>query len=327
MTVGVPGKHSYIYGRTGMRSPEASRCCPGLLALAGLLVLVNDASLARGPKGARDSDLQMAVTQAHKRYKPDSSGTIPELVPIGAKISPELYGVVIVRVNGKIFEAGDTSVPLVLSTVAAPFTAALVIEQQGNAKIGNPLDWEGSIATLGLVKPQHDPDAKWRAVLGNLGAFAGRELSLDESMYRSATAATSSVQEAARRLAGQGRLQDDADATADLFVKQGAVTLTARDLAIMAATLANNGKNPVTGNTVVKAEVSQSLQGLISASGLQGVGMTALAGKSGAIIAIVPGRMGIATYSPPLDAAGNSVRGKRAIKYLSQALQVNLLQN
>ena len=283
-------------------------------------------SLARGPKGARDADMQTAVSQAHKRYKPDGSGTIPDSVPIGTKISPDLYGVVIVRVNGKIFEAGDTRVPFVLTAVAAPFTAALVAEQQGGAGADNPLDGEGSIITVSLVKPQHDPDAKWRALLGNLGAFAGRELFLDDGMYRSASAATESVLEVARRLASQGRLQDDADATADLFVKQGAVTLTARDLAIMAATLANDGKNPVNGNAVVKPEVSQALQALMATSGLQKVGMTAVAGKGGAIIAIVPGRMGIATYSPPLDAAGNSVRGQRAIKYLSQALQVSLLQ-
>jgi glutaminase len=324
----VPGEHSYIYGRSGVRSQNASRHRPGLVALAGLLALVvSDVGVARGPKGARDADMQTAVSQAHKRYQPDRSGTIPDVVPIGTKISPDLYGVVIVRVNGKIFEAGDTRVPFVLTAVAAPFTAALVAEQQGGAGASNPLDWEGSITTVSLVKPQHDPDAKWRALLGNLGAFAGRELFLDDGMYRSASAATESVLETARRLASQGRLQDDAGATAELFVKQGAVTLTARDLAIMAATLANDGKNPVNGNAVVKPEISKTLQDLVAASGLQNVGMTALAGKGGAIVAIVPGRMGIATYSPPLDAAGNSVRGQRAIKYLSQALQVNLLQN
>ena len=324
----MPGKHSYIYGRSGVRSQNASRRRPGLVVFAGVLALVaSHVSLARGPKGARDADMQTAVSQAHKRYKTDGSGAIADTLPIGTNISPDLYGVVIVRVNGKIFEAGDTRVPFVLTAVAAPFTAALVAEQQGGAGANNPLDWEGSITTVSLVKPQHDADAKWRALLGNLGAFAGRELFLDDGRYRSASAARESVLEAARRLASQGRLQDDADATADLFVKQGAVTLTARDLAIMAATLANDGKNPLKGNAVVKPEVSKTLQALVSASGLQNVGMTAMAGKSGAIIAIVPGRMGIATYSPLLDAAGNSVRGQRAIKYLSQALQVSLLQN
>jgi glutaminase len=323
----VPGKHSYIYGRAGVRSRNASRHRPDLVVLAGLLALVvSDHSLARGPKGARDADMQTAVSQAHKRYKPDRSGTIPDLVPRLSKVSPDLYGVVLVRVDGKVFEAGDTRVPFVLTAVAAPFTAALVAEQQG-AGANNPLDLEGSITTVSLVKPQHDAQGKWRAVLGSLGAFAGRELFLDEDMYRSASAATESVREIARRLAGQGLLRDDVDATADLFVKQGAVTLTARDLAIMAATLANDGRNPLKGNAVVKPEVSKALQVLVTASGLQNVGMTAMAGKGGAIIGIVPGRLGIATYSPPLDAAGNSVRGQRAIKYLSQALQISLSQN
>ena len=353
--------HSFIYRRGGAHLHNAP-CLRRAVALgcALLVMFIGATATARGPLGARDADLQMAVTQAHKRYKPDRSGKIPDSVPALTKISPDLYGVVIVRVDGKVYEAGDTGIPFVLTAVATPFTAALVAEQQGTdvlaSKIGvaagppavastkpvsaaegtnNPLDWEGSIATVSLLQPQKDVDAKWRALLGNLGSFAGRELFLDESMYRSASGARDTVLDAARQLAGQGRLYDDADATADLYVKTGAVTLTARDLAIMAATLANGGINPVSGRTVVKPEVSQTIQALITSAGLRGgtgawmykIGIPAVAGKSGAILAIVPGRMGIATYSPPLDAGGISVRGQRAIKYLGQALQVSLYPN
>ncbi len=248
----MPGKHSYIYGRSGVRSRNASRRRPGLVVFAAVLALVaSHVSLARGPKGARDADMQTAVSQAHKRYKTDGSGAVPDTVPIGTKISPDLYGVVIVRVNGKIFEAGDTRVPFVLTAVAAPFTAALVAEQQGGAGSNNPLDWEGSITTVSLVKPQHDADAKWRALLGNLGAFAGRELFLDDGRYRSASAA-SGIGAGSRAPTGQpGPAARRCRCHRRLFVKQGAVTLTARDLAIMAATLANDGKNPVKGNAVV----------------------------------------------------------------------------
>jgi glutaminase len=246
-----------------------------VLALAASLP-----SLARGPIGGRDADYQMAVSQAHKRYQPDRSGTIPAAVPRLAKVSPDLYGVVLVRVDGKVWEAGDSRVPFVLSAVAAPFTAALVAEQ-GGVPAGKSLEPEGSLVTLSLAKPQHDADAKWRAVLGNLGAFAGRDLFLDDGMYNSARVAAAPVMEMARRLAGDGRLQDDADVTADLFVKQGAVTLTAYDLAIMAATLANDGRHPINGRVVVKPEVSQNLQALISKGGLQKVGIPAVAGKAG----------------------------------------------
>ena len=315
-------EHSSIYGRAGVRLHNAPRCRPGLLVL-GLIALATTAAFARGPIGGRDADYQMAVTQAHKRYKADRSGTIPDAVPRLAKVSAELYGVVIVRVDGKAWQAGDTRIPLVISAAGAPFTAALLAEQ-GGVVTDNPLDRAGSLITLSLIEPQHDADAKWRAVLGNLGSFAGRELFLDRAMYDSANAAAVSVQESARQLAGEGKLHDDTAATADLFVKQGAVTLTTYDLAVMAATLANGGKNPLNGRAVVKPEVARSLQTLIASNGLQKVGMAAVAGQAGCIIAIVPGRFGLATYSPPLDASGNSVRGQRAIKYLSQALQVDI---
>lgn len=318
----VPGEHSFIYGRTGVHLHNASRVRPMLWILAATLTFANIPSSARGPIGGRDADYQMAVSQAHKRYLPDRTGTIPEAVPRLAKVSPDLYGVVVVRVDGKIWEAGDTRVPFVLSAVAAPFTAALLAEQGGSAA-DNPLDMEGSLVTLGLVTPPHDANAQWRAVLANLGNFAGRDLFLDDSMYRSANDAAASVRQIAQRLAGAGKLQDDADAVADLYVKQSAVTLTAYDLAVMAATLANGGKNPMSGQAVVKPEVSQNLQALIRAHGLQKLGMASVSGKAGGLMAVVPGRMGIAVYSPLLDAAGNSVRGQRAIKYLRQALQVD----
>jgi glutaminase len=320
-------EHSSIYGWAGVRLHNASRSRPALGVVAAVVLLTASLSApARGPIGGRDADYQTAVSQAHKRYKPDRSGKIPEAIPRLGKVSPDLYGLVLVRVDGKVWQAGDARIPFVLSGTAAPFTAALLVEQGGTAA-NNPLDANGSLVTLSLVKPQHDAEAKWRLVLGNLGSFAGRELFLDAGMYASAKAVAPAVQQAARQLAGDGKLADDADSTADLFVKQGAVTLTAYDLAVMAATLANGGKNPINGQVVVKPEVAQGLQALVASDGVQKLGMASVAGKAGCIIAIVPGRFGLATYSPPLDDSGNSVRGQRAIRYLSQALMVNLAAN
>lgn len=316
-------EHSSIYGRAGVRLHNAPRRRPGLALLGLLALLISLPTVARGPIGGRDADYQMAVSQAHKRYQADKSGTIPDAVPRLAKVSPELYGVVLVRVDGKVWQAGDSRLPFVISAAATPFTVALLTEQ-GGAAPDNALTAEGALITLSQLKPQHDAEAKWRAVLGNLGSFAGRELFLDDSMYRSADTVAVSVREAARRLAGDGKLQDAADATADIFVKQSAVTLTTYDLAVMAATLANGGKNPLDGRVVVKPEVTQGLQSLIASAGVQKVGMAAVSGKAGSLFAVVPGRFGVAIYSPPLDSAGNSVRGQRAIKYLSQALQVGI---
>jgi glutaminase len=263
----------------------------------------------------------MAISQAHKRYQADHSGTMPASAPGLPKVSPDLYGIVIVRVDGKTWTAGDARIPLLLADLAAPFTAALAA---GQGATPSTLDVQGSLVTLSRLQPKHDPDAQWRAVLGNLGAFAGRELSIDDGAHRASNATASAVLDLARQLGASGTLEDDADGTAALYTKQGAVTLTTYDLAVMAATLANDGKHPLNGRSVVGPEVAKSLQSMIGAEGLSRAGMPAVAGSSGCIIAVVPRRFGLAVCSPPLDAAGHSVRGQRAIRYLSQALLVNL---
>ena len=329
------------------------------LVIAGVLALGMSASAsARGPKGARDADMQLAVAQAHKRYVANRTGKLPADIPALAAVSPDLYAVVVVRVDGQVFEAGDARKAFALTGISAPFAAALVAEQRGPEALNSTLaavagiaplpdargagDWsgspstalapEGALATLGLVEPRGDTEGKWRAIQDNLTRFAGSPLSLDDAMYRSMQSEAPKVQSTARRLAAEGRLVDDATATADLFLRQGAATVNARELAIMAATLANDGVNPVARHPAVKPAVAQSVQQLIQQSGARGGKSSALnkskliatAGKSGAILVVVPGRLGIAVYAPPLDAAGVSVRGQLALRYLTQALLLDM---
>jgi len=305
--------------------------------------------------GARDADYQTAIAQAHKRYVDDRSGKVSQSIPALAAVSPDLYGVVLVRVDGRVFAAGDSDTPLVLTAVAAPFAAALVAEQRGpdfmNSTAGavagtapvppgrTPADWgkapttalrmQGAMATLSLVQPQGDADRKWRALLANLGSFAGGELVLDEKVYQSAALSADSVKRKARELAQEGRLVDTPESTADLYLRQGSVAVTTRQLAIMAATLANDGVNPVNLKRVVGEPVAKSIQNLLINAGwaggkkaawLQKAGVGVSTGESGAIIMVVPGRLGIAVFSPPLDSAGNSVRAQRALRYLVQTL-------
>jgi glutaminase len=319
--------------------------------LAAALLLTASVAGARGPLGAREADYQMAVTQAYQRYQAEATGKVAE--PIAALSAvPAHYAVVVVRVDGKIWEQGDAGVPFVLGAMAAPFTAALAAEQHGsdllNSTAGavagtapvppgrNVSDWgpapnaafgpEGSIATLSLAQPRHDANGKWRALLDNLNKFAGRELSVNDAAYHGATPLAARVPQITRELASDGRLQDDVDSTADLFLRQASVAVTAHDLAIMAATLANDGVNPVTRKTVVKPAVAQAMQAQLTAARkgssawMSKAGIAASAGISGGIFVVVPGRLGIAVYAPPLDASGVSVRGQKAIKYLSQAL-------
>jgi glutaminase len=332
-------EHSFIcgdggLGRSAARQRGRSAAATALAAILGLCA--SGVLCARGPIGARDADYQMAVSQAQQRYASDRAGQVSPALP---PASAELYAIAIVRVDGKVHEAGDRKIPLLLTSIGAPFTAALLIQQGGEslnpgADRNAPLDAAGTLITLGLLQPRADEAAKWRAILANFGAFAGRELFLDERAYRSATAAQAAAREIARGLAAQHLLQDEADLVAELSVRQGAVSLTVRDLAAMAATLANDGVNPLNERRIVSAEVARTVRTLITNAGMRAtggwmrkLGMPAVAGPSGGIIALVPGRMGIAVYSPRLDAAGVSVRGQRALRYLSQALQVELFSD
>jgi len=326
-----------------------------VLTLGTLALAIGGPAFARGPMGARDADYQMAVEQAHKRYLADQSGKVAESVSAATGVKPGLYGIVIVRVDGKVWEIGDSKVPFPMTATATPFTAALAVEQHGPDLFTGPKgavagtaplpnargasDWglaptaalelDGSIATLGLVQPQHDAEGKWRALLENFGNFAGGDLTVDPRAYKAEKPLLPRLPQTARDLATDGRLKDDADLTADLFLRQNCVGVTARDLAIMAATLANDGVNPITQKRVVSAATAQQIQKLLAgkrkgqSAWMARDGILASAGNSGAILVVLPGRLGIATYAPPLDADGVSVRGQRAIKYLSQTLMFN----
>ncbi len=338
----------------GNASGAFSWARPWVLVASALLLA--PPAVARGPIGARDADYQTAVTQAHKRDKADKSGKVSNAVPALASVSPDLYAVVVVRVDGQVFEAGDAATSFVLEALSAPFTAALVSEQRGtDALTGTlgavagtaptpdartPADWgnapataleiEGAVPTLSLVQPKGDADAKWRALLTNAANFAGRELVLDERIYQSALGNSDKLRSRIKELSGEGRLLDDPQLTGDLYLKQNSIAVTARDLAVMAATLANDGVNPVSKRRAVSPETAKSMQSLIANAGLRGARKdwmkkahaAAAASRSGAGILVMPGRLGIAVYSPPVDSKGISVRGQRAMRYLVQALMI-----
>jgi glutaminase len=210
----------------------------------------------------------------------------------------------------------------------APVPNARTMADFGKAP-SNALNGEGAVTTLSLVRPQRDVDGKWRALLDNFTNFSGREFKVDDRVYRADKPIMPRVLDMTRALGTQGRLLDDPAITADLYLRQSALVANAYDLAVMAATLANDGVNPVTRKTVVTAEVAKSLQLQLLANRKGGSawmsksGIPATAGIAGGIVVVIPGRLGLATYSPPLDSAGVSVRGQRAIKYLSHTLFLN----
>ncbi len=183
------------------------------------------------------------------------------------------------------------------------------------------------MATTSLI-PGDSAEAKWTTLLAGLSRFAGRELTLDDEAYRSATAKNFRNHAISRLLESFGALYWDPTETVDLYTRQSSLGVTTRDLAVMGATLACGGVNPITKERVVEASICHdvlavmTIAGLYETSGdwLYQVGLPGKSGIGGGIVTVSPGKGGLATFSPPLDAAGNSVRGQKVARYLSREL-------
>ena len=287
---------------------------------------------ATGPYGAMPTlpitpsvdPYREALADAYKSFNTLAEGKNAAAIPLLARVAPALFGLVIVTVHGAIYEIGSARDAFSIQSLSKPFTAARAIETAGaeavQRRIGvtparNPLTTAGAIATVDLLPVARDVD-RWSAVLGNLGAFAGRRLTVDEAVYRSA----------------RETIRGDPTRALDLYTRQCAVSVSARDLAVMGATLANGGANPLTGAQVVSPPTAAKVLVLLSTAGLSEttaswlyrIGVPAGSGAGGGIVAVVPGRFAVGSFSPPLDAAGNSVRGQRAVEALVQRLGGNI---
>lgn len=335
---------------------------PLLVVTLALAAAIGGHLSAQPSRRPSDADIEKAVKEAHQKFQGNTEGKNADYIPALAKVPSTLYGISVVTVDGQTIEAGDTSVPFAIESISKVFTAALVAEQQGvkvlQDRIGvdatglpfnsvaaieintrkrtvNPLVNAGAMATASLVQPKGDFDAKWRAVLDNMSAFAGRSLEVNEEVYKSEAATNQHNQGIAVLLLSYEHMYDDPIKSCDVYTRQCSVNVTARDLAVMAATFANGGINPVTKKRVVSAEVVRHILAVMATAGLYettgdwlwAVGLPGKSGVGGGIIAVAPGRLGIGTFAPPLDAAGNSVKGQLAVQYLSETLHLNLFDS
>lgn len=270
----------------------------------------------------------------------------------------DLFGICVVESDGHVHEVGDAGHPFTIMSVSKPFVFALVCDRIGpdaaRARLGvnatglpfnsvealdrlpggrtNPMVNPGAIATTSLV-PGATAAEKWAFLHAGLSRFAGRELSLDQETYACATDSNFRNRGIARVLQGMGALYCDPAEATDLYTRQCALTVTARDLAVMGATLADGGVNPVTRERVVSAATCHYTlavmltAGLYEASGdwLYDVGLPGKSGIGGGIVTVSPGKGGLGTFAPLLDDAGNSVKGQLVARHLSQRLGLDLL--
>lgn len=297
------------------------------------------------------------VAEAHARFKSDAEGKNSQVYPALATVPSELFGICVVGTNGAVHAVGDSDYEFTIMSVSKPFLFALVCQAVGveaaRQKIGvnatgrafnslegierhpdgrtNPMVNSGAIATTSLV-PGDTLEAKWRFIHDGLSRFAGRQLPLNDEVYVSATETNYRNQSIARMLQSYGRIYMDPAEAVDLYTKQCALNVSARDLAVMGATLADGGVNPITKERVVDAAVCHYALAVMATAGLYetsgdwlfDIGLPGKSGIGGGIVTVSPGKGGLGTFAPPLDSAGNSVKGQLVAKFLSQQLGMDL---
>lgn len=301
--------------------------------------------------------VEQLVRDAHARYRDLADGTVADYIPELASADPAWFGVCVAESGGGLHLAGDAEVPFTIQSISKAFVYALVCEALGHRpvldRVGvnntglpfnsviavelndghpmNPMVNAGAIATTALL-PGGTPAGRWEHLTRGLDAFAGRRLEVDDVVYRSEAATNQRNRAIARLLESYGRIEADPLAVVDLYTRQCALRVTARDLAVMGATLADGGVNPLTGERVVSAQVCRDTLAVLASTGMYErsgewlfeIGLPAKSGVAGGIVAVAPGKGAIGTFSPPLDPAGNSVRGQRATAHLSRSLGLNV---
>lgn len=286
-----------------------------------------------------------------------TDGALASYIPELTRVDPNGLGLSMSSADGYVYECGDAAVEFTIQSISKPFTYALALDRIGqdavDAKIGvepsgeafneisvdvatkkpkNPMINAGAIAAVSLI-PASSPDERFAMIVDFYSAFAGRRLELDHDVYASEKATGSRNRAIAYMLQSFGILDDDPDDVLDVYYRQCSLNVTSTDLARMGATLARGGVNPLTGRRVTNpAVVKRTLSvmvtcGMYDAAGdwVSAVGMPAKSGVGGGIVAVLPGQLGIGVYSPLLDAKGNSVRGVRLCRSLSEQLGLHFL--
>lgn len=313
---------------------------------------------AVGASGSADVDaITAAVDRAYTTFKPLDDGENAQYIPALAQQDPDAFGIVVLTVDGRVIERGDSERPFAIMSAAKPFTLALLLQQQGEEmvleRIGveptglpfnslegidrsrrqplNPMVNAGAITAVSLLEVE-TPEQRWPLILDYYSQFAGESLELLGEVYKSVSESNYRNRALVNLLQEEGWLGADPSTTLDVYNKQSSVSVTARQLATMGATLANAGINPLTSKRVLDEHLVDEVLALMVLGGFYDesgwwaytAGLPAKSGVGGGIVAVVPGQMAIVGYSPRLGRAGNSVRGMRAIKSISEELGLSL---
>lgn len=299
------------------------------------------------------------LTELHSKYAGLHDGEVATYIPELAKADPALFGICLVTADGQVYEVGDSRQEFTIQSISKPFVYGMALEDKtrgevltkigveptgdafnaisleaGTGRPRNPMINAGAIAAAGQIAGRSQ-STRLQRILDTFSLYTGREVSLDESVYQSESDTGHRNRAIGYMLRNFDILTEDPLPVVDLYFKQCSISVTCRDLAMMGATLANHGVNPITGKRAVRGEYVESVLSVMASCGmydyagewLYRVGMPAKSGVAGGIVAVLPGQLGIGIYSPRLDARGNSVRGIKVCDDLSRHFDLHLFNS
>jgi glutaminase len=319
-------------------------------------------AISTQPAGAQQQNIQAAVDAAYAKFRTLKEGKNADYIPALAKVDPSLFGIAVVTADGKVYTAGDIKTEVSIQSISKVFTMAQVIQEHGldaiekrigvdatGARFNSIIAIEGVRTVVGSGAPEMNPlvnpgaisatsmvsgkssDEVWKKIIGFHNDAAGRSLTVLQDVYKSESDTNQRNQAIGALMLAYGYIKDNWQQAVDLYTRQCSIGVNTRDLATMAATLAFGGKNPVTNKQVMDAAKVPGVLAVMATAGLYDdsgkwlyhTGLPAKSGVGGGLIAVSPGKFGIAVISPPLDDAGNSVRAQRAIADIAKALNGN----
>lgn len=298
------------------------------------------------------------VNEAYNKFKTEKGGANANYIPYLANIDSNLFAISVCLKDGSVIEVGDSSYKFGIESVSKVPTAILAMQQWSVEDVLNmigadatglpfnsifaillendhpstPLVNAGAISACSMVKPQGNTDGKWKSIIDNITSLCGSAPELIDELYKSESDTNFNNRAISWLLKNYNRIYDDPMMSLDLYTRQCSLGITSHQLAIMGATIANKGKNPITGEQVFNPEISSKITCMIASVGFYQEsgdwmfqsGIPAKSGVGGGILGVYPGELGICAFAPPLDTAGNSLKGQLAVKYIAKALGLSI---
>jgi glutaminase len=320
------------------------------------LILLPLAACAQSAMPSTET-LERVAKEAYEKFKDDRTGKNADYIPALAKVPSNLFGITIATSSGQLINVGDVNYPFSMQSCSKVFTMCLVMQEsgdkaiydkvsveptgekfnsiiaieEGDGRADNPFVNPGAIATVSLVKAKNAQE-RWDKIIGYYDRCAGAKLKVLEDIYKSEAETNFRNRGIAHILFNSGHLYAEPLECTDVYTKQCSVGVTCKELAVMGSVLANHGVNPITKERCLEASYVPKVLSVMTMAGFYdgsgawawNGGLPAKTGVGGGIVAVVPGKMAIAGFAPPLDKFGNSVRAQEAIRYISEQLDLSI---